>query len=327
MGTALDELSIVPGQLATDLSVRSSSSATQVTIRAANSRREVPLGLPVMVRQMTAKGLGESWTEFCGLLRKYGILVDSPAANFEQLPPAAVPLRLGKRFLDEPFYAAELQTADLLELSTRCRSTGNWGWPVEMGDSSRLKGMVAAVREAAGGNTPVGISLPLGVHPNDLDVCIDAELDFLTIVAPGNEIDDFSMWGIAKVRQVCQEKGQDLPLMVDARFLRVLDAVKCLLLGASVVSIDSLLEPFLKADRSEAAKRGQGMLSSIGGLPESRKGMTLIKLENKIREFRDALVQQMQWVGASDLSVFDRRFLRAATENCARLTGVPPLQE
>lgn len=336
MSNILDALTFTPAplsiakpayQLVDDsLDLANRSLETVNKIKVSGSDREIQLGLPLLVRRFNSAKLGETWQDFCSLLRQYGIPLDCSVDDLKSIARSAIPVRLGQRAFDRPLLATQVQTADLFELSSRSAKTDDWAWPAEIGNIKNLAGFLTAVREAAGGNTPIGIKLPLGADSFDIQASIEAGVDFLSLVSLGQDVDELAIWGIARARDIANSLGaSSLTIIVDVPVEGPEDALKCLALGASIVTIDRLLEPLLETP-VEATKTPAGRLTSLGAVPTKQKPPSLRKVKGAMNSFRELLVRQMRLCGATDLTSFNRQCLRATTPQCAEVTGVQPLR-
>lgn len=320
---ALSQLVLLPQALgAVGLA---SAPDTTVALPTSGSERSFHWNLPVVVRQLGPTQLGVHWEAFCTLLRKHGIPLYSGVESLEPISAASVPARFGRRRSHEGLSAEELKTADAFELDLHCGENTPWGWPPEAAADVQWESLVIAVREAAAGDTPVGVTLPIGGNEADLRRCVESGIDFLTLVAPRlDHVDPLVVWGLTQARKLCEQHGrEELPILVDVPLRRTQDIGVCLALGASVVCVDPLLVPRIPSEpRGASAETHGGMLSGIAPVATQP---ALTEVEEALQDMRSVLVTQMHLCGATDLLGLDRNCLRGATTEIARLAGVPSL--
>lgn len=318
---------------------------------------------PYFIRDLGTKGsLGaaeaaSAWAPLCSALRQYGIAMFSSVESLSRIPAASVPARWSGRSSDEPFDAVELATADLFEISCMTRARRQWRWPNEIA-LERIDGLLRSVRAAAGGDTPVGLNVPLGCHPSDLQRCLSADIDFISLssAAPRAVAADsragqaaasratsgplqttsFSateLHSIVLCRQMAQQLNRpQLPMLVTAPVLEIEQAHKLLALGASAVSIDHIVRQSLLLDRPPSShEEAVGELRfQLPSLPQSvatgAKKSDLPHLENQLKHARQTLIELLQSVGASGLDDFNQQCLVSVSQRAQQVTGVRSLE-
>ncbi|MCA9131835.1 MAG: hypothetical protein KDA45_01715 [Planctomycetales bacterium] len=292
------------------------------------TERQFRCGLPYYVRDLSPAHLGEAWPVFCGLLRRYGLPLFSSVADLQQVPAAAVPPRMGRRFVNEPLDAVELQAADGFELVCRDRHLPAWGWATEVVPEGaetadcELPALISAVRQAAGGDTPLGVGLPLGCQRRDLQRCLQAKVDFISLLATSANMELADAYHLVQTRRACLQEGlPGLPLLVAVPLDHGQQALKLLALGASAVCIDSLLRPLIpKAETQGAAAlaSGGGMLSSIAAAA-ARKPPTLPKVEALLQQLHTELAACLRQVGVHEPGELGLDCLQAFSPRTLRL--------
>lgn len=284
---------------------------TACEIPTVGSSRIIRLGFPAFLRRIQPTTIPERWGPLCQLVKGAGWFLRCEAKDLAELDAAQIPLRLGFRSPWAPFDSMEVQTADLFEVDCQSAS-GRWNWPKEMGTPDRVGGLLGALRGAAGFNTPIGLSLPLG-NSADLRFCLTSleRPDFLTLVDTADELTLGSLHHIRQARRVCHELGlSDFPLFVDSSVQTAHEFLVCLCLGASVVSLDRALDPIL--DGSNTAKPSLSS-SLLDGLSHKPDGDTALgKLQEWVREFQDSVNAGLRLVGAESLAELSPQCLWAA---------------
>ncbi|MCR9294785.1 MAG: hypothetical protein NXI32_18860 [bacterium] len=345
MSHVLDAVSFVPARLPMDIGFGLEESATspvpgfgpelRTLIPTQGSQRQLQLGLPVMLRQMRAQHLAALWKDFCSLLRQAAIPVHCSLEELEPLPAAAVPMRFARRYNRQPLQMLDVATADLLELSLRS-SAHEWGWPSELVTTNALPAFISSVRAAAGGNTPVGLELPVGADVADIELAVNSGVDFLTL--HGSAFDELSVWGISRARQIANKIARaSFPIVVDLPLQKIEHLPKCLAIGASVVAIDSLLKPVTDAAVAELESQTSKPAARTGKLPlsvdiraiELRKGKSSLELlkpvESLLEGIRSILKSHMRLCAVEELAGLDKRCLRATSRRLAELSGLQML--
>lgn len=341
-------------------------SASQQTSLAPSLARSIPvsgnqrpsqLRSPYFVRTLTAAELGAAWTPLCSALRRHEIPIFSSFESLGGVPAVSVPARWSGRPVDEPFQANELTTADLFEVSCLSRDQRRWSWPSEI-SGERLDGLLRSVRAAAGGDTPVGLNIPLGCHVNDLKRCLAADIDFISLscahpvahsadsqsrspvagsVAAGGLPSGVFLAGdlhsVVLCRQMLQQlKRPQLPLLVTAPVEDIEQAHKLLALGASAVSIDQIVRQSIAPDMrlSQQEESESAAPFRLPSLPQrgvsASKHAELPYLEMQLKQARLSLLGLLQAVGVSGLSDFTQHCLVSSTQRVQQVTGVKRLE-
>lgn len=343
LGSASEQTSLIPS-LARPIPVSGSQRASQ-------------LRSPYFIRMLTTAELGAAWTPLCSVLRRHEIPIFSSVESLGRVPAASIPARWSGRPVDEPFQSTELTTADLFEVSCLSRDQRRWIWPREI-SAERLDGLLRSVRAAAGGDTPVGLNIPLGCHVSDLQRCLAADIDFISLscthtlaqsadaqlrspaavgVAAGGLLSGIFLAGdlhsVVLCRQILQQlKRPQLPLLVTAPVVDFEQAHKLLALGASAVSIDHIVRQSIAPDMqfSQEEKSESDLPFRLPSLPQrgapASKHAELPHLELQLKQARQALIGLLQAVGASSLSDFTQHCLVSVSQRAQQVTGVKGLE-
>lgn len=329
----------------------------QQSIPVSDSQRAIQLKSPFFIRSLGASELGAAWEPLCSVLRRHDIPIFSSVEGLDGVPAASVPARWSGRTSDEPFQAVELATADLFEVSCLSRQTPQWSWPSEL-SAEHIDGLLRSVRAAAGGDTPVGLNVPLGCHPSDLQRCLTADIDFISLshthavarsadsplgsvaasslAAAGAQSGAFlagDLHSVVRCRQMLQQLNRpQLPLLVTAPVVDVGQAHKLLALGASAVSLDQIVRQSLAFDvrPSHEEQPESDLPFRLPSLPQrgaaAAKRDALPHLEIQLKRARQVLVELLQSVGASSLDDFDQHCLVSISQRAEQVTGVKRLE-
>lgn len=321
------------------------------------SQRAIQLRSPYFIRMLGASELGAAWAPLCSSLRRHGIPIFSSVESLDGVPAVSVPARWSGRPVDEPFESIELTTADLFEVSCLSRDQRQWRWPSEI-SVDRLDGLLRSVRAAAGGDTPVGLNLPLGCHRDDLQRCLAADIDFISlsrtqtaahstdsqvggtaasgIEAGGLQASVFlagDLHSVVLCRQMLQQLNRpQLPMLVTAPVVDIEQAHKLLALGASAVSIDQIVRQSIVSDmlpRQEEESESD-LPFRLPSLPQrsapASKHAELPHLEIQLKQARQALIGLLQAVGANGLSDFTQQCLVSVSQRAQQVTGIKRLE-
>lgn len=328
--TLLDELDYVQAPLVRTLETpQNSAHSLAQTISISGSSRTVALRAPYFTRSLGPVDLGAAWAPFCNTLRQHGIPIFASVDAFANVPAASVPARWSGRTVDEPFDPDELSTADLFEIACHDRARRQWKWPSEIG-SDRIGGLLRSVREASGGDTPIGISLPLGCHLNDVQHCVSADVDFICLTSRFARFEASDLHNLVQCRMLASHLNRPrLPLLVTAPIVDIEQLHKLLALGASAVSLDDILRPAIaqdmQPDEKEVAladlrRRLPSIALNINSSANKHFELTLV--EKLLAQQRRLLGQRLTSVGANNLMDFTRECLRSVSERAERITGV-----
>lgn len=299
---------------------------TNWSIPVHEGQREFKSAAPFFVRTLGPQQLHSAWRPFCGLLRTHGIPIFSSVQALDTVPVAAVPARWGIRFNDEAIDANDLKTADAFELGCYDRSQRNWSWPIEV-PPPQLEPFVFATRMAAGADTPIGIGLPLACHISDVQHSLNANVDFISLIARNPRLDASDLHGLVVCRKLVERSSHpNLPLLVTAPIRSIEDALKLLALGATAVCIDDLLSPLITQSLVNVATEsvGSGMLAGISS-PPARKNVDLHAVATALADLQESLQVRMTAVGARTLVELNDTCLRSTSQQCHQVTGVAVL--
>ena len=299
-----------------------------VVLKSATSTRRISLSLPVVLRSLEAREVGKHWGGLCGLLRQNGVALHCPLAALDAVAAGAIPLRIGRRFRDAPLDSVELKNSDAFELDLRSglENQYGWNWPEEITSPKLLAACVSAVRDAAGGDTPIGAVLPLGAAISDLKNCVEADVDYLSLVgAQRGNVDGLMVQGVVQARKVCIDQGrEDLPIMIDVPVRQVSDIPKLLALGASVVSMDELVAGAVRRANAKLKQLGTGMLAGIA-TPTAQAADPLAAVVELFAELKSSLWEQMALCHVGEIADLSRSHLRAQSLSAAQIADVAHL--
>ena len=293
----------------------------------AESQRGLQLASPYFTRDFSPRSLGAAWLPFCQLLRQHGVLLFSPASHLEQVPAAAVPARASTHFINQPLDPLEITTADAIEIACADDRRRSWAWSCEL-SPSQLPDFLSAVRQAAGGDTPVGVGLPADCHAADIHRVLHAGVDFISLTSRSRRGEVADIYGLVQCRRLaCQAGRSALPILIAVPVSDIDRAHKLLALGATAVSLDGLLQPLLAAALrpSSSSELGGGLLSGLAPAA-TRKSPTLGDVAAAVGGFQTALRERLQAVGVSRLADFTGDSLRSCSPQSELLTAVPPLR-
>ncbi len=179
------------------------------------SGRRLQFGAPFFARGLTPSELSGSWAAVCGILRSKGLPIYASVNELQPVPAANVPARIAQRFLGQPLDHEEVNTSDAYELVNSLPSGSGWGWPYEIQSGRDLKLLVQVLREATGGDAPIGMSLPLNAKAADLRRCVESQVDYVrllhsgeSLVSMSGQIANLAAHGIVSARRLCIQLGR-----------------------------------------------------------------------------------------------------------------------
>ncbi len=332
MRCALDDLifSAAPmGESSVELASHSTVlSWPMATGNVATGKKHFQQAVPLWSRRPPMNPTDASWPAYCGLLKDFGIPLQSNVAALESLSVTNVPVRFAKRSIDEPYVAMEIETAEAVEINC-VKKTGKLSvahFPHEIQDWPELKVAIECLREIASSHTPIGIGIPAGDVAADILNALAAKADYVVLEFPetttGTDL-DFILWGVSTARAACTRIA-NFPIYVDAPILELDHFVKLLAVGASAVTIDALARQCLPAPTTAPSSIPRGMLSGLGTFP-SAPAPSVSPLETKLQEIISCLSGQLARLQLSELRQLNKSHLRALTETAARLCGIEPL--
>ncbi len=323
----LDELVFAPASLSKNVwDFVEKSPALGCAITAKGSERNVAFELPFLCRNLCVERVGSDWPDFCAAIREMGLAIACSVDSLEEVTAAAVPIRMTRLHQGEALDAMEVSTADLIEFSLADSNGTYWGLPQEIRKVERLGPFLDALREAAAGNTPVGVEIPLGTESSDLELVARVGPDFLTLSYDerlGGSEATVSATVIAVAKQT-EELG--IPLILNLTNVTQDDAFKYLALGVDVISIDHVIETMLPEHEDETAAYVTGRLSSMGVTAAPSKSAAIEAVSTLLESWKQALSKQLQFCGAASLTDFNLDCLRATSEKAQSLTGAKLLR-
>lgn len=326
----LDELDYIQAPLIGSEKTSTGMTASMVqAMPVSGSSRAIALRSPYFARSLGPADLGAAWVPFCHLLRHHGIPIFSPVDALVDIPAASVPARWSGRAIDEPFDFKELTTSDLFEVTCHDRARRQWIWPSEIAPA-RIDGLLRSVRATAGNDTPIGISLPLGCHVDDMQSCLLADVDFISLSCRFAKFEANDLHSLVQCRRLAAQLNRpQLPLLVTAPIVDIEQAHKLLALGASAISLDDILRPVIAQDMQHndneaAAAELRRVLPSIASSLKSSapQRFELPQVEKLFRRAPQLLRERLASVGAKKLPEFTLECLRSVSERAERLTGV-----
>jgi hypothetical protein len=327
----IENLVLAPVALAPAMLPADAAAVTTSVRLTTPSGRRLQLTAPFFVRHDLRSKADGNWDVLCGLLRRFGLPLFSPAQELESVSAANVPARIAARSLGQPIVKSELTTCDAFELAN-CDAAGNhWGWPYEIEGSRELKNFVQVLREATGSEVPIGMSLPIGAAAADIRICAESSIDFLTLrysadclAIGGEQVASLAAIAVLSARRQCAQLGRaDLPLLLDAPLSRVEHAIKLLALGATAVNVGAMVFDALPsvAPVKAESKLTESLLGSFA--PATKSVRELPAVEQLLQAAVNRLRSALQFAGQMDLAHFDCGCLRATTKGAAELTGIP----
>lgn len=329
-GSLLEDLVVAPMALApaSPPGAHSVDASWRITTE---SSKSLKASAPWFVRDLAPTKVAGRWQALCGLLRKQGVPLFATTQELQTVPAGDVPARIAQRRLDQPLLRAELLSADAIELNS-VDASGIWAWPYEIDGPRDLKLLVNVIREAAGADVPIGISLPLGAKLADLRACMESTCDFLTLVhcaaslqKSPRQLANYAALNIVAARKYCVQSGKPRwPILLDAPLHNVDQMLKLLLLGASAINIASLVEHVL-TEEPKTVSESSLTANLLGNLPSSSKQFKeLPDIERAIQKMKHGLVNMMQFAGAPTLAELDSNSLRSLSSTTATMLGVAP---
>ncbi len=288
---------------------------------------------PYFTRALGPADSRGAWLPFCSLLRRHGIAMFSPSEALAEIPAASAPARWSGRATGEPFDFDELASAELFEITCFDRVRRQWKWPSEVA-SDRINGLLRSVRAVSRSDAPIGVSLPLGCHRDDLRLCQSADVDFISLSCRFANFEASDLHSLVQCRRLAVQLGRpQLPILVTAPVVNFSQAHKLLALGASAVSLDEILRPALARDRqrNDAEDSAANLRSMLPSIPASfslgaNKQANLPEVEQLLARSPELLGERLASVGASDLRGFTHDCLRSVSERAERVTGVKRLE-
>lgn len=327
-GHLLDELVFVRPPLA--WTPQASPCDYSHTLQVAGTEHQLQFASPWFLRHLPAELNGQHWSLLCPLLRKHHVSVYCAVEKFEGVPAAAVPIRLSQRNVGEPLRSLDFKSADAFEVTCQtAASLAGWRWPSELGEPARLPALLSTLRVAAGGTTPIGIGLPLGAATGDIDACLAAPVDFVSLIddSSGGAAADETLLveSLVRTRHRCVEQGQpQLPILLAADIQQPDHLLKLLALGATAVSIDGLLQPALRALAPPAAQTPTGMLSGISSLTPPKTDFSPVELV--LKRLHQQLARCAADARLGRLAELQPSHLKATSERSAVCTQLPRLR-
>jgi hypothetical protein len=290
-------------------------------------KRGLGIPSPWFLRQPLMSRLGSFWPPLCGLLRAHGIATFCPVEDFDKVSAAQAPVRFARRHTLQPLVVNELRTADAIELECYNPRTQCWVWPPELENPADLPAMLSTIRMAVGSTTPVGICLPLDIGDEALSTSLAAQPDFITLDGRAAIEGNHPAVLLDTLRRVRAAKAQTAAggtaVLVVADVTESLHCLKLLALGATAVSIDSIVATWLTQARQPAIEPPAGMLSSIG-FPSAPR-IDLSPVEKGLIGLHAGLQQVLTRLGVVDLRGLTTDTLRGVSAAACQLSGTRQL--
>lgn len=311
----LAHIQITPGRLAEPIDQDSVGLGCSIPRRSAEP---LNFGLPLILRDITSDQVGEAWEAFATLMHRLEIPVRSPATAWSNFSGER-PLSLNWCSADKGVQPEAVQDADLFEIDLRTSNRQAWGTRPELSSSATFTAMVDTLR-LVGGPKTIGATIPAGASPDDIELVCQSNVDFVTVV----ERSQLSLLGLSTLRAV-KEVGGDrhLAVILDTTVESHDDIVKCIGLGASAVTLDSLLRPILKRNEKKS-DIASGMLSGIAVSDSPAKSL-LRDVTLTISSIRGRLEEALGLTGCQSLAEFNHNHLVATNADVARIAAVPLL--
>lgn len=322
--TVLDQIDFTFQKLP-EIDAASSPVITPFAISVVGAERKLRIPVPLVVRRLGPAEFSKQWNVFCEELQEASIPIYSSAQEFEKLPATSIPLRFSRLYSNSPLHAAELKSADAVEIVCKDQNTNAWGWSLGSGPE-KIPAFVKSLRLACGGDTPIGIALPTCSSKSDIQVAINSGCDFLTLVGNRESVTAQDLACIVQARQAsCSPNDNALPIIVDLQISHGGDVAKLLALGATIVTIDNLLKPTLpnlEKTEESANSLGVGMLSGIA-VPTTSDKIPLRDTSEAIARLVNSNQQLVTQIGLERLSP---NCLMTVCRDLSEALGIPLLR-
>ncbi len=313
-----------------------SVSATHVSIPLPGGNKDFTSLVPFYSNQSAIRADHAQWPELCAIFRRLGLPVVGSIADFEKLPAAAIPIRIGRRFAQERLDPNEITTADIFEFLCRAAVTSGTAaaqakvptLPLEIDRPQRLRSLVSLLRDLSGSDIPIGAAVGLSVCREDIVALIDSGVDFLTLESTNDHgigESDYSYWFVSqlsRIRTMCVALDQPrFPLVVECPFSSADWVIKTLALGASIVCIDGIVNAIqAELRRHQPAVHGKGLLAGIADAYAAPTKSFIESVHDALNNLINQLHLQMSLAGCQSLPHFDVSCLASYDEQVCRLT-------
>lgn len=300
-------------------------SNTAAVLSMASGKTSVRLPIPLVLREVSCVSSKRRWPRVCQLMRQHSIPVYATAKSMQEFTADCVPVRLAECFAEQGFEAADVTTADAIQVNCWASGAGRASWPIGVG-KQQLASYIHSLRIAVGGDAPVGVGFRITACQTDIAAAIDGHADFIGLISNTAQLSIQHLVAIRRARQASRAAGRaDLPIIVSLPVTAVEDVVKLIALGASVVTIDGIVSAQLAgASLSSSQTRGGGLLSSIAG-EQDPFTESLVALGETLTSCVRGMGEHMQDVGAATLNELDESCLNSSSAELARLLEIESL--
>jgi len=262
--------------------------------------------------------VGTQWNDLCKALKTFGLAIQCPASDMENVPLESIPWRIARQPIESSFSSAEFQSADVIEVPLFSAKRGVWGWPPELGGVQNFVDWIEAIRLSSGGKTPIALGLPVGVDSQAIELVVAAKVEMMSFHASPLDPDEIVMECLVRARRIMQRADHRGAIWIRTQHSRAEHLVKLIALGATKVTIDGALEElWLDALPEQPSGFLSSVRSSIG-----KKGECPIL--GKLKRLNAALLGVLDVSHDSPLAELRHR-LRASSDRAARIAGVPHL--
>lgn len=318
----LDEIILLPPSLAAinPLVFDANLNAAQRTAILNKNSDIATIRVPawILVRT-TPKQVGARWMDLCRQLQSLGSAIQCSSSDFEAIPIGGSPKRISQQAIERPFSAAEIQSADVVEITLHCAGRDQWGLPPEIGDSRNLIHLMESIRQAVGSSSAIAMGVPIGLGTEDIETILTAQPDILSLKSHTSTSDELTVATLTRIRSVLPNfSAQDLPILVETDHCQPEQLVKLIALGATGVSIDRVLEDLWE----EKPEIPGGFLSTVqSGLSEKAS----CPIQARLSLLSRTLLRSLDWTSDRPLTMLRER-LRATSDRAARLAKIPILE-
>ncbi len=313
---------------------RAGEASSAVTLRRSIQCAEggLTLNKPMVLYDCPSLRLREAWPSVCAALRNADVGVFGTAGSFESVPAESVPLRIAQTFAGEPIEFDDIASADAIQVNCWQRKTKNARWPSEAG-GDQLAAYMDAIRIGAGGDVPVGVGFQVGVCAPDVVTALEAGAEFVGVYSDDPFVSIQHVVALRRIRAACiaAEKAS-LVVIAALPAAKPDEMLKLLAVGASVISVDSMLSPLASVIAAEsspnAGNNSKGLGSALLNALEPQQdpvGVALDRLPEQLADCTEKMVDRMAEIGAVSLSTLTESNLRTSSNTLSRLLGIEML--